>query len=201
VPAVFFYPPAGPMPKQTATRRQRIEPRRAAAGVDRYSCPHPHPRGEPAPSTSYSGTAPADRWVGLVAVATIVVQASHRQRLRQPRPQPAPAKGAGNPRGNSVRQAQDRQVKDLSSECFTRRTAQARHARSPEIGDPDIDLALRYAEPSRRFGSGPSVHENALHNQRSPRHCHRAMLDVSGLHAPLTRAALIHSGAITRRRR
>jgi hypothetical protein len=60
-------------------------------------------------------------------------------------------------------------VNDFGTERFTWGTAQALHAVSPEIGDPDIDLTLRYVESRRDLGAGPLVDKDALDDQRSSR--------------------------------
>src|SRR5208282_1744175 len=100
-----------------------------------------------------------------------------------------PAQTVRDPASSAANRSPDREAKDFDGEGFARRAAQARHTRSPKVRNPDIDLALRHAERSRDFGTGPSIHENALDDERSPRRCHCAMRCISIVHAPLTRVA------------
>ena len=73
-----------------------------------------------------------------------------------------PAQTVRDPASRAANRSPDREAKDFDGKGFARRATQAGHAGSPEIGDPDIDLALRHAERGRGFGAGPSIDENAL---------------------------------------
>jgi hypothetical protein len=80
-------------------------------------------------------------------------------------------------------------MNNFGRERYARGTAQAPHAVSPKLGDPDIDLALRYIEGSRGLGAGPPVDKDALDDQRSPRRWDCARPSGSRFHAVLTRVA------------
>jgi hypothetical protein len=139
----------------------------------------------------------------LLAAATIVVQVPQRQGLGKSLTHKEPAQPVRDPASNAANRLPDREPKDFDREGFARHAAQAAHTGSPEIGDPDIDLALRHSERSRGFGAGPPIHENVLHDQRSPCDGHRAVLGVLGVsavHGSLTRAGLNNSRVISRQR-
>jgi hypothetical protein len=80
-------------------------------------------------------------------------------------------------------------MNNFGRERYARGTAQTPHAVSPKLGDPDIDLALRYVEGSRGFGAGPPIDKDALDDQRSPRRRDCARPSGSRFHAVLTRVA------------
>jgi hypothetical protein len=125
----------------------------------------------------------------LLAAATIVVQMPQRQGLGKSLTHEESAQPARDPASNAANRLPDRETKDFDREGFARHAAQTAHTGSPEIGDPDIDLALRDAERGRGFGAGPLIHENVLHDQRSPCDRHWAVLgvlSVSIVHARLT---------------
>lgn len=99
-----------------------------------------------------------------------------------------PAQIVRDPASRAANRSPDRQAKDFDGEGLARGAAQARHTRSPEVGNPDIDLALRHAERGRDFGAGPPIHEYVLDDQRSSCDGHCAVLGVSIVHTLLTRA-------------
>src|SRR4029077_3064852 len=103
----------------------------------------------------------------LVSAATIVVRALQRQRLRDRIPQEQAAKPARDPAGKFSHRTRDRKGNDFNWEHFAGAAAQAPHATPPELSDPDIDLALRYAEHTCGFRTRPPVDQDALDNQRA----------------------------------